>query len=112
MSNRHELRDRWYSEDLRARETPDFERETAAPVERNVGDPRWGTGGMRGDELGYRAAHDASEGSWAGELRRSVVVRTAQPQVEWQSEATPVIPLSLRPGRQAHSWPRAQRLPP
>lgn len=97
MSNRHDLRDHWHWEDQRERVTPDFERDTDAPFDRDVGDPRWGTGGMRGEERGYRTGHDASERPWAGDLRRSVVVRTDQPHVEWQSEVTPALPLEPPP---------------
>jgi hypothetical protein len=53
MSHRHELRDpRW--EEQREREIPDVERDAEAPFGRDAGDPRWGTGGMRGDERPHR----------------------------------------------------------
>ena len=82
MSNRHDVRDQRSSEGQREREAPDVDRDSDAAFERDVGDPRWGTGGMRGDERGQRTAHEASERSWRGGFRR-----TERSPVEWQSDA-------------------------
>lgn len=85
MSHRHEVHDRSWAEEQREREALDVERDSDAPFERDVGDPRWGTGGMRGDERGPRATHDASERSWRGSPRRGVIVPARRSQVEWES---------------------------
>ena len=115
MSHRHDLRDRWGLEASRERETPDVEREGEASFERDVGDPRWGTGGMPGSERGSRAApHDVNERAWPDAFRRGLVVRTYhQPHiVEWEPLSRPHLPpdaYSSTPGPYVGRGPRGYR---
>jgi hypothetical protein len=114
MSHRHDLRDRWGWEESRERETPDVEREAEAPFERDVGDPRWGTGGMPGNERASRAApHDVNERAWPDAFRRGVVVRTYQPHiVEWEPLPRPELPpdpYPSTPGPYVGRGPRGYR---
>ncbi|HXN33826.1 MAG TPA: BON domain-containing protein [Polyangiaceae bacterium] len=91
MSHRHDLRDRWCWEEQREK-TPDVEPDIEAPFERDVGDPRWGTGGMRG-----------------GESRRAAAAHAAQPHGERESAPPPSYP--PEPPHPATRGPYAGRAP-
>jgi hypothetical protein len=111
MSHRHDLRDRWCWEDQR--ETSEVERDAEARFASEVGDPRWGTGGMPVDQRGHRPPPDANERGWAaGGFPRAAIVRAYQPRVEWQGVPAALCsqePYSATRGRYAGRGPRGYR---
>lgn len=92
MSHRYGPRDWWSWEEQRERETREFERDPDARFGREAGDPRWGTGGLRGDERGRRALGEESERTWHGGPEREAIDRTHShrpPPAEWESALPP-----------------------
>jgi BON domain len=91
MNHRYGPRDWWSWEEQRERETREFERDPDARFGREAGDPRWGTGGMRGDERARRTVRDENERPWPEGPERDAGERVPVPGAhgEWGSAPPP-----------------------
>jgi len=86
MNHRHGPRDWWSWEEQRERETREFEREPDARLGGEAGDPRWGTGGLRGNERPHRPAREARD---EGERPFGPRAYPRSPYGEWESAPPP-----------------------